>query len=249
LAGEKIHGVYASLSSHLPGTVFEPHALYRTRAVAVDDRGLAGHSGIWTAGFRLSGNPRPNWDFDLELDWQFGTYGSSDLKAWRALSLLGYSFREVRLKPRLLAEYSFATGDALPGDGRIGTFDQLYIRAHRLRGIVDQVGDRNSKSLRAGAEIHPHPNWTIAIDQYSFWLANTNDGLYRHSGLLVVPRIPGGARSAHIGEEIDVTLEYQPAPHLTIGAGFGFLAAGKFLKERTPGGSPAQTYVVLQLDL
>jgi len=55
------------------------------------------------------------------------------------------------------------------------------------------------------------------------------------AGVPVVRSPAGGAASAFIGREVDVTLAYKPAANVTVGGGVGHLFPGAFLKQNSPG--------------
>jgi hypothetical protein len=75
----------------------------------------------------------------------------------------------------------------------------------------------------------------------SFWIASERDALYSGSGKALA-RSPAGDAGRHVGEEADVfgTYKYR---HLTIGAGYGHLFAGEFIRKTTPGFGPTYIYV------
>jgi hypothetical protein len=89
----------------------------------------------------------------------------------------------------------------------------------------------------------------LNFDHHLFWLANRNDGLYRHNGRLVIPRVPGGAESAFVGNEIDAQLIIRRSEFWTIGAGVAHLFPGGFLKAHSAGNSFTYPYVFLQFVL
>lgn len=246
--GDNVHGIYASLGQFLPGMVFEPHVLYRTRPRVTDERGLRGDSDVYTAGIRLASNNQRCWDFQTEMDWQTGTYGQDDLRAFMGLWGVGYKPR-LPLSPRFLLEYTYASGDSEPGDGKIETFDQLYVRAHRIWGIADLVGGRNAKMLLTGAHFRLAPKTRLRVDHHFFWLASRRDGLYRNSGTLLVPSPPGGSSSAYVGHEIDLQLDHDVSQYFSVGAGVAHLFTGGFLKETTPGASQTYPYLFLEFEL
>jgi hypothetical protein len=68
---------------------------------------------------------RSGWDFDYEGLWQFGTFGSGNIRAWTFASETGYRFVEVPLKPRLSAKADISSGDN-PNSKTLGTFNPLF---------------------------------------------------------------------------------------------------------------------------
>jgi hypothetical protein len=163
--------------------------------------------------------------------------------------MLGYTFAERPLKPRLHMEYVFASGDEQRGDGRISTFDQLLASNHRHRGIADQVGLRNIRDLRSGVHLRPVRPLLIRLDHHSFWLSSRFDAFYTAGGGVSVPAVPGGARSTYVGDELDLQVGYEFSPHVTLGGGFGRLVPGAFLKETTDGATRMMSYLMLELEM
>lgn len=247
--GENFYGIYSSLGNVVPGTVFEPHIFYRTRPSASDEGGETGEGDTYTAGFRTASNWKSRWDYQVEMDWQFGTLANDDLRAFMGLWGIGYKPAAMPWQSRFLAEYTYASGDSREGDGKIETFDQLYPRAHRIWGIADRVGGRNSKQFLTGYHFRPAGKLQVLLDHHFFWLASANDGLYRNNGRLIVAAPAGGAVSAEIGRELDLQLVYTPSPYFTIGAGVARFFSGEFLKETTPGGSYTYPYIFLRFQL
>lgn len=246
--GENVHGTHAVLRSVLPGHRFEPHVLWRTRPRVTDERGFVADSDIWTFGFRLADDSDGPWEYEFELDGQRGDYGLDQLRAWRMVDLLGYTWKQKPWKPRLLTEYTFASGDKRRGDGKIGRFDALPARAHRIWGMIDQVGGRNAKILQNGLHLRPAPRWTLRADHYFYWLATPTDDLYRHNGRLYLA-LPANNTATYIGHEVDVQAGYSVNEWLSLGGGLGRLYAGPVIERYASGASPALGFVFLQLTL
>ncbi len=246
--GDNVHGVYASLASVVPGMRFEPHVLYRTRTRATAERNLQGDTGAYTAGFRLASTGDRDWDFQTEMDWQFGTAGQQDLRAFLGLWGVGYE-PPLPLWPRFVAEYTYASGDSDPGDGRVETFDQLYARAHRILGVADLVGGRNLKSLLTGVHFHLARGTTISLDHHFFWLASRRDGLYQANGSLFVPAPSEGADDSYIGHELDLQLVHNVSQYLQLGAGIARFFSGGFLQQTTAGAPQTLGYVYVEFKL
>lgn len=246
--GDNVHGIYASLGGVVPGVRFEPHVFYRTRLRATAERGLEGDDDSYTAGFRLASTGEHRWDFQTEMDWQFGTAGPEDLRAF--LGLWGVDYKPpLPLRPRFLAEYTYASGDSDPGDGRVETFDQLYARAHRILGIADLVGGRNIKALLTGAHFRLSPKTTVRLDHHFFWLASRRDGLYRANGSLYVQAPSGGASDSYVGHELDLQFVHNLSRYLRLGAGVARFSPGAFLQQTTPGAAQTFGFVFLEFEL
>jgi hypothetical protein len=70
------------------------------------------------------------------------------------------------------------------------------------------------------------------------------DALYSASGA-VIARIPDGAQSTHVGQELDVQASRPLTPYLQLAAGYAHILPGGFLKEATPGASYSFPYVMV----
>jgi hypothetical protein len=243
--GENLYGIYGSLRDAVPQATFEPYVLWKTIPRVKSEEGRVGDADIFTVGARLIGNLPGGFDYALEMARQGGHSSNDDIAAWAGYWIAGYALPSVTLKPHFSIEYDYATGDARQGDGKVGTFDQLYPTNHAYYGIADQVGWRNIRDLRTGADVKPRARLKAACDYHFFWLASAHDGLYNAGGALVVrPPAPGTAHR-DVGREIDVYLTYAPLKSVSFGAGFAHLFPGRFLKENSPGSGTSFPYAFL----
>jgi hypothetical protein len=109
----------------------------RHRAAVAEVNGLAWRDGSGTAeasrrslntfGARLSGNlgPGRRVEYETELAYQGGHVGARTHDAWLQHAQAGYNFTAAPWKPRVLAVWDYASGDANPSDGRNDAFDPL----------------------------------------------------------------------------------------------------------------------------
>ncbi len=217
--GNNLHGVYGSFGSWFPGVKVEPYLLLRT--------GLARG---WTYGLRMAGHSGPRWSFEAEALGQ----RQSD---WAATLHLQRHFLSPPWSPTLLGEYNFAS----PG------LDQLYPTNHGIYGIADQVGRRNTSNYRAGLWLHPRKWLTLKGESHQFWLASSRAGLFAASGAPIVPAVPAGASSTAVGRELDLLADIRLSRHYDIGAQWGHLFPGPFLRRySSPDG---RTFYAVFLDV
>jgi hypothetical protein len=97
------------------------------RKSAAFNRGV-GHEVRHSLGARLSrpvAQTKPSWDFDYEALWQFGSFGSANIRAWTVASETGYRFPTVALKPRFSVRADISSGDD-PRTNTLGTFNPLF---------------------------------------------------------------------------------------------------------------------------
>ena len=194
--GNNLHGIYSTIRSLIPETDLEPYLLWRLSPGIRTEEGALARINEKAAGVRWAGT-RSWWDFSTETVFEFGNVGPDQIRAWATVADVGYTFDKHRLRPRLFAEFDFASGDRNPNDGRRGTFDQLYPNIHNHNGLADQVAWQNLKEFRAGARISPRRKWTLAATYNDWWLASATDAFYNSSGGDRRSRSQGTVRHAH----------------------------------------------------
>ncbi|MEM7055171.1 MAG: alginate export family protein, partial [Pseudomonadota bacterium] len=65
------------------------------------------------------------WDWNTELVYQFGDFGSADIRAWTIASDTGYTFEDAAGSPRISMSANIASGDDDPNDNDLNTFNPL----------------------------------------------------------------------------------------------------------------------------
>ncbi|MBM3804692.1 MAG: hypothetical protein FJW26_20550, partial [Acidimicrobiia bacterium] len=178
LAGNNFHGLYGGLERLIPKATIEPYAFWRLSPRMTTETGATGNLNSKTIGVRWVGKLPGNLDYGTELARQAGALGSDRVLAWAGHWLLGYTVSSLSVKPRLVIEYNYASGDDDPRDGIRGTFDQLYPTAHDKYGLADQVGWRNIHHVRGGLELKLGAASQITTSYHSWWLASATDALY-----------------------------------------------------------------------
>jgi hypothetical protein len=228
------HGAYGSFTSVVPRATVEPYVFWRLARGMRSEAGTTSKLDSKTIGFRWVGRLPANLDYGVEMATQTGSLGADDVQAWGGHWLAGYTFAKPASKPRLFAEYNFATGDANATDQKREGFDQLYPTPHDKTGLADQVGWKNIHHLRGGLELKPTAKLSISTSYHSWWLADIHDGLYSVSGALVA-RVPDGSAGSHVGQEFDVQAGYPLSPQIQIAPGYSHIFPGTFLNNATPG--------------
>ena len=243
--GNNLHGAYAILNSLLDKGALEVYTLWKTNPRVFDALGRPGDQNLYTIGFRFE---RPlGAGFALETEWarQYGRFAVEDVSAWGAYGVLSYTPPRSIWSPRFSTEYQYGSGDGDPADGSRETFDQLYPTGHLYQGAADRIGWQNVKDVRVGVALKPHAKLGLNLDYFTFWLADKHDHLYAVNGTIAVRAPEGGARSSHVGQEMDAILTWKPAAHATIGGGLGYFFTGDFLKETKLGHRHIFNYLFL----
>jgi hypothetical protein len=240
--GEHFYGAYTVFRNVLPGMNIEPYVLFKQNLQIKSETGVPGDGLVVSPGVRLLGKTPGRLDYSVETVLQKGSYSSDRVSAFAESYVLGWTIIDTPLKPRLSAEYSYATGDAARKDGIRGTFDQFYPSNHSYYGMIDQFGWKNLKNWRAGYDCLLWKKTKFRLDFNEFYLATVQDSLYGSSGSAVISNPK--ATSNHIGSEINATAMYQWSKIWKFGAGWGRLFAGEYLKQSKADFGYTYPYVV-----
>jgi hypothetical protein len=227
-------GVYATRPS-LSTISLDIYYLGLNRKQATFERGTA-QEVRHSLGARISRpvtTTRPGLDFDYEGLWQFGTFGSANIRAWTVASETGYRFPTLPLKPRFSAKADISSGDN-PTSQTLGTFNPLFPKGNYF-GVLATTGPGPLNFI----DIHPHVetafphNLTASFDWIFQWRENVLDGVYSVPGSLIRPA--GNSRARFVGDRPGMELRWQVDRHIWCQADYGIFYAGIFLKETQPG--------------
>lgn len=195
-----------------------------------------------TAGARVTGPLRAGWRYTLEGALQNGRVGPATHKAAAWVSTVSRHWSIAQRSMDLSGEYKYASGTADPRyPTRDTTFDQLYAANHDKFGREDLFGWRNLHDLRALFDFAATKRLAVHSMYNELWLASARDALYNGQGIAIT-RSPDGVAGRHVGRETDVFLTWTYA-HFTLGAGYGYLFPGAFLRGATRGVGPSYAYL------
>jgi hypothetical protein len=227
-------GVYATRT--LPHqTSLDLYYLGLSRKQATFQRGTA-QEVRHTLGARFSrpiATERPGWDFDDEGLWQFGSFGSADIRAWTFASETGYRIPTVPLKPRFSVKADISSGDD-PNSNTLGTFNPLFPKGNYF-GVLATTGPGPINFI----DVHPHVETalphgvTVSVDWIVQWRESLDDGVYAVPGFLI--RAADGSRARFVGHRPGTEIRWQANRHLWFQADYGIFYAGPFLRETQPG--------------
>lgn len=241
--GNRFLGAYGATGKLIPLATVEPYVLWRRDVNLRAEAGGLGTLKQTTTGVRIAGKLPARLDYGVEMAMQRGSLGTDEVSAWAGHWQLRESFPGAAAV-KLTGEYNFASGDADPADDVRGTFDQLYPTPHDKYGLADQIGWKNIHHARAGFEVTPFKGFPVTTNYHSWWLAETQDGIY-NAGSAPLARVPGGAADRHVGQEIDLQVSRALTPQVQAAAGYAHIIPGTFLKEATPGASYSHPYVMV----
>jgi Alginate export len=218
-------GLYFTSTGLLPTNTVDLYALQLHESYDVGDTDFV------TLGGRLKGDPTKHggFDYETEMAFQVGEVKGKDLQAFAGHWGLGYAWTTQAWKPRLFAEYNFATGDSDPTDGEVGTFRNLFPTNHKFYGFMDAFSWQNVHNPALSFSVQPSKTLTLRTDFHAFLLADTADAWYRANGVTPV-RTPNSTADAFAGTELDFTATWKPTKNFTIQAGYSHFFAGDSLK-------------------
>ena len=217
------------------GISIDAYYLGLNRAQATYERGTAPESRESLGGrlWHPIADRKSGWDFDYEAVWQFGSFGTANIRAWTLSSDNGYTIPTWRLKPRFSVKADISSGDN-PKTNTLGTFNALFPIGNYFGVIADTgPGPLNFR------DIHPRvlTEWghgvTLSTDWVFYWRQSLEDGVYSVPAMLI--RASGNSSARFVGHRPGVEMRWQATRHLWFQADYGIFYAGKFLKQTEPG--------------
>ena len=250
--GNNIYGAYGRIDDLLPHSnlthsSLEPFFLWRVQPAEVVEPAkgkTTGKENEKAGGVRFKAQVHSAFDYSGEFIYEGGSVGSQSIGARATQAGAAYQFNEVAAKPRLFAQYDYASGNSNPAtNAKHSTFDTIYPTAHDRFGITDLFGWQNIETVRAGATVEPHRRLTFTAQGLDFWAASALDSVYNTSGSSIVYNKTDHGR--HVGAEVDGYSWYELNKHFNLGGGAGYFGGGQFLTNVTTSHSYTTYYVAL----
>ena len=190
---------------------------------------------------RPAGN---GWDYGLFAAGQFGEYGQDDIRSFGIIVRGGHTW-DAAWKPRLGAEFNYASGDRDPHDGAAGTFDGIFGAMDIPYGWMNVVSWKNLEDYVVNSSVQPLPAVKLGLDYHYFRLADARDAWYWVSGK-PERRDPTGAAGQDLGHELDLIVRRQFNNELEFLIGYARFFAGSYVR-RTGGGASGANWAFAQL--
>ena len=234
----RVGGVYAT-TSRLPAAHADVYALvwHDGRAAPFDTRRT-----LTTVGARVFGQfgPGRRAEYELESATQHGQVGALDHRASFTHAQVGYAWASA-WRPRLLAIYDYASGDADPTDGRSGAYD-LLLGARRFEfgpmGLHGLIPRANIVSPGLWLIVRPAAPLEVGVQARGLFLAEARDR-WRSTALVD----PTGAAGRHVGEQIEWRARYRFTSHLDFDGGVTLFREGPFVRRLRPEASGRSVHV------
>ncbi len=171
-------------------------------------------------------------DYNVEALYQWGSFGSGDIRAWTVASDSGYTLASLPLRPRLGLRADIASGDEDPASQDLQTFNPLFPKGSYFSEAA-LIGPANFIDLDPSLTLRPGERLTLTFDWDFFWRESTHDGLYNNAVAVVRSGRTSDAR--YIGSMPQAQLQWSIDRHLSLTAIYGHFFTGQFLRESGPG--------------
>lgn len=203
-----------------------------------------------------------------------GVNYSSPIQAFAVYAGGGYTFKNIPWTPRIGYAYAFASGDERPNSGGAKTFDHLYPTGHAQLGYIDFVAWQNIKNHQIHLSFKPTKKLGIDVKGHIFSLDEEADSWYNVAGGTGVVSAAGvatgfgggmgiirqGADAVtvngvtsrvddELGQEIDLTVNYNLFKNFGVVAGYSHFFAGDFVEDTGAGMDRGSDWAYLQTTL
>ena len=238
---DRVIGYYATAKA-FHDTLIDQYVIHRStdKNVSFGPSG-SGEVHNYTAGIRVKKVYTSGFDYELETAGQWGEFRGKDVQAAMAIGIVGYTLNHP-WKPRAAFEFDYGSGDTDGSDGKMKTFDNLYPTNHLFYGYIDFASLQNINDYHSLLSVKPNKKLKLQADLHQMYLDTYKDSYYTVAR--AVARTASGPVSTHLGDEVDLTLDYKFNDILTTQLGYSHFIAGRYLKET--GASDNANFVYVQ---
>jgi Alginate export len=244
-AGLTFHGAVGTIGTWVPHMAIQPFVYIKSFPRVASQQGIFGTETITTPGVEAAGNFPGGFDFDGLIALQRGSYSNDSVVASAGYIKAGYTSQAAFLKPRLLGEYDYASGNTRKDLTKINTFDQQYPSNHNAFGLTDLFGFQNIKQERINLDLTPHKRVTVLLQQEWIQVASRFDNIYSGSAGTVVKAPTTGLLSDDIGREFDASAKWAINDYVVMNIGVGHFSPGDAMRENGHGPPLTLGYVSL----
>jgi hypothetical protein len=181
-----------------------------------------------TVGMRRFGNLGKRFQYNTELNYQFGKFGDKTISAFSIEGDWHYNFVNTKFKPDLGIKLDYVSGDKKQGDDKLGTFNP-YFHNPAYFGLITQVAAMNLFDIHPSIKLQLTEKLSAIAEADFYWRAQSNDGLYAGSKTLL--RASNNGQSRWIGWQSGLKLEYEINRYLKLSNETYYFVAGNFVKE------------------
>ena len=222
--GEAFWGVYGVMPVRaVPGLHVDLYYLGLIRQNAPFNSGVADER-RHTMGTRVWGRAAA-WDYDIEAIFQFGDFGTGDIRAWSVASNTGYTIASLWGQPRLGLQADIASGGK--SGGTLRSFNPLFPKfAYFTEASIN--APINFIDVFPSITVQPWRNFAISVGIDVLWRYSVDDAFYQPPG---VPLVPGSAnKKRFLGLQSNLQAEWQATSHISVNAAYVHFVTKGFLK-------------------
>jgi hypothetical protein len=234
-AGLTFHGAVGTIGTWVPHAVIQPFVYIKSFPRVASQQGVFGTETITTPGVEAAGNIPGGFDFDGLIALQRGSYSNDSVVASAGYIKAGYTSQRAFLKPRLLGEYDYSSGNTRKDLTKINTFDQQYPSNHNAFGLTDLFGFQNIKQERINLDLTPAKHLTVLLQQEWLQVASRFDNIYSGAAGTVVKAPTTGLLSDDIGREFDASAKWAINDYIVMNIGVGHFSPGAAMRENSHG--------------
>ncbi|HSR68616.1 MAG TPA: alginate export family protein [Acidobacteriota bacterium] len=215
----QLHGVYFTDKTLIRDAQLEAYWLMRFQGAAGDN--------VHTFGLRAA-CLRPQWDADMEVARQFGTFGGQEHRAMMLHVGIGHTLKAVP-NSHIGAAYNFGSGDRNASDARHETFDNLFPLNHAYYGHMDFFALQNLHNAELVFKTRLSRRVSLRAAYQRFYLAQEDSDAWYDAGGRVFQQ-PAGDLSPDAGSEIDLTLSFDVSRFKLV-VGHSRFFTGQYLRD------------------
>ena len=180
------------------------------KSVSFDGKGK-GREQRETLGTRLWGTTE-HWDYNDEFTFQFGNFGSDDIRAWAVSTEQGYRIDSAHLSPRFGLKAVALSGDQNPSSPTLGTFNSIYEKGPYF-SYAELFARRNLVALQPSTDLKLSKSVSLLFNPAFFWRESTSDGLYSIGNAVIVSGLKSNAR--YIATQASAQLQWRMTRNLS----------------------------------
>jgi hypothetical protein len=183
-----------------------------------------------SVGTRLWGG-REEWDYNYELVYQWGSFGSANIRAWTLASDNGFTLSRVHFRPRMGLKADVTSGDRDKTDPSLQTFNAFFPKGAYF-GEIALIGPANHMDLQPSVDLRLTKRWTLTSEAGFFWRQSIHDGIYGPAINLL--RAAGSSGSRFIGSQFSTEAKWEISRHFSWAGNYTYFFAGQFLRDTKP---------------
>lgn len=179
-----------------------------------------------TVGTRLFGDAA-GWDWDLELAYQFGSFGQGDIAAWTAALDGGYTADGWPMTPRLGLKANIASGDDDLDDDTLGTFNALFPKIPYFTE-ASLIAPANIMDVFSSLTLTLLADVAVTVGWNALWRQSSDDAFYAPP-LDAIDGTEGGSR--WVGHQTMLQVEWQATRNIDVNLAYVHFTAGSTIEK------------------